>query len=285
MFQRVMARSVSFVGCNEDTCSVGRRHLLVLDGASPLTGLHLTGEKSDARWFAQRVRRRLALLLKEEDTCTRPLEELLLQAVRGLIRRYDSLAPAPLQNADTPSAGLALFRQRGGQIDFYGLGDCIGSVRRRDGQVEILRDPALPGLDERAIGEMCLTAERENISNREARQKIGDILIENRNLKNRPGGYYVLDTTRDWVGHGVERTFDAAEIESLAVMTDGFAQLCEFSLVPGYAQLHERLLQGEANALFRLLTETMQNDPDYQRYPRFKLLDDTTAAAVRVLPD
>lgn len=263
---------------------MGARHLLVLDGASPLTQLRLTSEGSDARWFAQRVRRGLVRLLQEEKSRDRPLEALIRQAAEPAARRYHLLSGGPLPDAEQPSAGLALFRQRGDQIDFYGLGDCTGLVRYGDGRVEVLRDESLSRLDGEAIQAMCAAAEQKGISIQQARRSINDILIQNRGLKNRAGGYYVLDMTGRWVGHGISRSFSAPAVESLAVLTDGFAQLCEFSILSDYAQLHEKLLRGEMNALFRMLFDALDADPDYSQYPRFKLRDDTTAAVVRVLP-
>ena len=81
-----------------------------------------------------------------------------------------------------------------------------------------------------------------------------------------------------------ERTAElpAGECRSICAYSDGFAQLMQF--VPQWdgAALHRQVMEQGAQALLDRLYDMQEQDREMLRVPRFKLRDDTTAAAAEI---
>ena len=264
---------------NEDAVGHGKNYCFVMDGASCLSGTNVVDPGSDAAWMADKVCRGLCQLLDAEDP--RPTGELLRQVVAQVREEYVQALQAKGIDApeDSPSAGLALFRQRNGKLEFFGLGDCVGVARFADGRVFCWKDNGLAALDHQVIEEMVRLHASTGISVREAKEACGDILIRNRNLRNQPDGYWILDLlTDDGIDNACEATWDLTRPVCVGAFSDGFAQLTEvFGLYPDCAALFEEVQRDDMEEMFRNLCAIQDADPEYNGYPRFKHRDDTSA--------
>jgi len=180
---------------------------------------------------------------------------------------------------DSPSAGIALFRQRNGRLEFFGLGDCVGVATLPDGRTFCAMDRNLSMLDRRVIEQMVDIHQRTGVSIREAKRSCSDLLLHNRNLRNKPGGYWILDLlTDEGIGHAREESWELTGPIRVGAFSDGFAQLAEvFRQYQDYAELFRAMQKNDLEEMFRRLCALQDADPDCNAYPRFKHRDDTSA--------
>ena len=139
---------------NEDAIGWGKDYCFLMDGASCLSGKNVIDPVSDAAWMVTRVRNSLCALLDAGDP--RPTGELLLQIMAQVRAEYTGALQSQNIDApeDSPSAGFALFRNRKGRLEFFGLGDCVGVAKLPDGENFYSLDLNLPNLDHQVLEQM-----------------------------------------------------------------------------------------------------------------------------------
>lgn len=264
---------------NEDAVGYGRNYCFVMDGASCLSGKNVVDPISDAAWMVGTVRDRLCELLDRDDP--RSIGELLRQVVARAREEYaralrDKRIEAP---EDSPSVGFALFRQRKDKLEFFGLGDCVGVAKLPDGRTFCSLDRDLTNLDHQVLERMVSIRKRTGVSVREAKKACSDLLIHNRNLRNKPGGYWVLDLlSDDGINHAREKTWALTEPVCVGAFSDGFSMLTEvFGQYQDYGALFDAMRENDLEEMFQHLRALQDADPDCNDYPRFKRGDDTCA--------
>ena len=261
----------------EDRIGFGPDYLFVIDGASGLDAVHLTDAASDAAWLANKTGELLELNLPDPDLDLRDILEAIADALR---QEYDYLSFAQQIAADYPSAGLAIVRRRYNQLEYLGLGDCTAVFQLTDGTFTVQRETALTSLDAAAISEMVNQASLRNCTVLEARPFIQDLLVENRNLRNKEGGYWIFDPSGIGIPHCRYFCRPISEVASVTLMTDGFAQLADtFREAIDFPDLHRQGLSEGLSSLGKRLFALQEEDPQCNRYPRFKLRDDTCAVS------
>ena len=167
-------------------------------------------------------------------------------------------------------------------MELFQLGDCGASLERTDGSVLVWQDQVLARLDEAALEQMTAHRKQTGCTMEEARRWASPILQKHRALHNRPDGYWVLDPTGAGIAHARTAELPAGECRSICAYSDGFAQLMQF--VPQWdgAALHRQVMEQGAQALLDRLYDLQEQDREMLRVPRFKLRDDTTAAAAEI---
>ena len=264
---------------NEDAVGYGRNYCFVMDGASCLSGKNVVDPLSDSAWMAQKVRDGLCDLLDQNDP--RPTRELLQQIVAQVREEYVCALQSKGVDAptDSPSAGFALFRQRNGKLEFFGMGDCVGVAKLPDGSVFCAVDHNLQKLDHTAIAQMVEIRRQTGVSMREAKDACNDLLIQNRNLRNQPGGYWILDLlTDEGIQNAYEKSWELNQPVCIGAFSDGFAQLAEvFHKYPDDISLFRAMQENDLEEMFRRLCALQDADPDCNECPRFKHRDDTSA--------
>ena len=271
----------------EDAVGCGRRFLFAMDGASGLTGSRLMDAGTDAAWFAAGVREGLCRELERDDS--RPTGEILGAVTAALRRAYEARAAALGAEVppDAPSAGIALFRELAdGTVEFFGLGDCVGVVRTRDGRTSWSCDTALPALDGAVIARMAALHKAGGCTVLEAREQCGELLLRNREKRNTPGGYWILDPSGAGIPHARVLRWRSEEVESVSAFSDGFAQrVSPFRLEGDWGLLHDRMTKTPLETLLAQLYDAQDADPDGNRFPRLKFRDDACALWAKVLPE
>lgn len=270
----------------EDRIGWGKGYCFVMDGASGLGGKNIMDEDSDAAWFVEQLKKELCYRLDREDP--RPTEELLEEIIAGLEQQYQKTAETKGLTIppDSPSAGIAMFRERNGKLEFYGLGDCVGTVDFADGTGTVLTDTALPELDHGVIAEMIRIHQETGVTVLEARKQCNDLLLENRNKRNRQGGYWILDISGAGVRHGLQMSWKLTAPATVTAFSDGFAQLADlFKQYEDYRRLGWAMTKTPLKKLYDMLYRMQEDDPDANAYPRFKLRDDTCALWGRFCPE
>ncbi len=277
-----LAQEICYPGnpanANEDAVGWGKDYCFVLDGASCLSGVNVMDCGSDAAWMVQKVTSALCSRLDQNDP--RPTGEILGEIVADLRQEYVSaLRSRGLhQPDDSPSAGFALFRKRQGRLEFFGLGDCVGVAALPGGSFVSL-DTNLPNLDNSVLEEMIRIHLKTGVSMLEARKQCNAMLLENRTKRNTPGGYWILDlVSDDGLSNAREFSWEIEGPVRVGAISDGFAQLAEmFGIYRGYTGLFEAMQTTDLEEMFLTLCKAQDADPDCNRYPRFKLRDDTSA--------
>ncbi len=267
------------VSANEDGVGHGKDYCFVLDGASCLGGKNVIDPLSDAAWMTRNVIDALCSLLDKGDS--RPTKELLYEAISPLRKKYvEALQKKGIEAPkDSPSACFALFRKRGGKLEFFGLGDCVGVAKLPSGENFWSLDKNLPALDNQVLLKMQEISKSTGISILEAKKACNDMLIENRLLRNKQGGYWILDLLSDeGIENAREFSWDLTKPVIAGAFSDGFAQLCEvFGQYEGYTKLFEAMQKNDLEEMFARLCALQNADADCNEYPRFKLRDDTCA--------
>lgn len=264
---------------NEDAIGFGRNYCFAMDGASCLSGRNVVDPVSDAAWMALKVRDGLCALLDAGDP--RPTGELLKQVMAPIRAEYIRACNSKGVEApeDSPSAGFAMFRQRDGRLEFFGLGDCVGVAKLPDGSDFWWLDQKLPALDRQVLEKMHMLHQSAGISMAEAKKACTDLLIYNRNLRNTPDGYRILDLLSDTgIENATEMAWDLTAPVCVAAFSDGFSQLTEvFGIYEDYSAQFEAMRHNDLEEMFRRLCALQDADADCTGYPRFKCRDDTCA--------
>jgi len=264
---------------NEDIACSGKNYCFVIDGASCLSGVNVMDSGTDAAWMVQRIAAELGGLL-ERDTQT-PTEVLLRTLIADLRQQYlQALAKRGIaEPQDSPSAGIALFRKRQGKLEFFGLGDCVGVAQLPNGESFVSLDEQLVNLDNTVLNEMGRIHEETRIPVLQTRQMCNDLLLANRMRRNHPGGYWILDLlTDDGLDNARQYSWELSQPIRVGAYSDGFAQLAEnFGLYSGYTDLFAAMQEKNLNQMYAQLLQAQDEDPDCNKYPRFKLRDDTSA--------
>lgn len=273
MFRDIQAVTRAGLHANEDAVGAGKDFLFVVDGATGLSHRNYMDPRSDARWFAGQTARLLQELLPDRNLS---LSDILHTAMDTVLRRWDGPAEA------LPTAAIAVWRCRGDELELLRLGDCGASAEKADGSVLCWQERELTRLDALVLEQMLTRCRDTGCTMEEARRWATPILQKHRALHNTPEGYWTLDPTGVGIDHAQTARLPLRECRSVCAYSDGFAQLIHF--MPGWdaAALHRMLLEQGAQKLMDNLFEKQEQDRDMLLVPRFKLRDDTTAAAARI---
>ncbi len=264
---------------NEDIACSGKNYCFVIDGASCLSGVNVMGGSSDAAWMVQKIAAELGDLL-QSDMQT-PTQVLLGRLVADLRKQYlQALEKQGItEPADSPSAGIALFRARQGKLEFFGLGDCVGVAQLPDGESFVSFDEQLINLDNGVLKQMYQLHKQTGVCVLQARHLCNEQLIENRAKRNRAGGYWILDLlTDDGLKNARQYSWPLTQPIRVGAYSDGFAELSEhFGIYRDAKALFAAMQETDLNKMYAQLKQVQDNDPDCNAYPRFKLRDDTSA--------
>ena len=279
----VLKQSICYPGygsrANEDAIGYGRNYCFVMDGASCLSGKNVVDPISDAAWMAGKVRDGLCALLDADDP--RPTAELLRQVMSQVRQVYlHALREQGVDMPeDSPSAGFALFRVRNGMLEFFGLGDCVGTAKLSDGTNFWSLDQNLPALDQQVLDRMHALHKQTGITMQEAKKSCTDLLLHNRNLRNKPGGYWILDLlSDDGIENATQMSWALTSPICVGAFSDGFAQLTDvFGKYEDYTDLFEAMQKNDLEDMFDCLCALQDADADCTNHPRFKRRDDTCA--------
>lgn len=181
-----------------------------------------------------------------------------------------------------PSAGLAWVEFHDEYIDIFTIGDCEVCIVKKDNDIIRIMLDDLSRLDSKAIEEMTHISNTENISIKEAREHINDLLISNRLLMNKNNGYAIFTPDDNPNFKYLKRTFKTKDIKEIYLYTDGFAD--SFKTFKLYKNIEDLILSNHTlEDIVSSIEEQSVNDYLYNKYPRFKLLDDITVVKINLV--
>ncbi|MGV4888452.1 hypothetical protein ACSR0Z_17895 [Streptomyces viridosporus] len=178
-----------------------------------------------------------------------------------------------LANPGTPSATVAILRQRHGVLDHLVLADSPVVFEGAEGHTVItdLRvDDVL--LDLRAEVE---SHETHTQGHREALQRL---VLAQREVRNTPDGYWVAGATPEAARHSLTGSTKLQEVRSAAVMSDGVSRLVTEYGMATWKEIFTTLRTDGPRGLIESVRKTEATDPTGRRWPRYKSGDDATVA-------
>lgn len=264
---------------NEDYAAVGSTYAVLLDGASGITGARvLPGHSgSDAQWFSNFVGGRICKYLDLSCGIVDSIR-LAVDDSRDYIGEHGVTDDKDL----FPSSTLVVASVSGDSVDIVSLGDSPVFIGLKDGSLESMSDSRIAELDQTAIDAMVDRSRGRAMTGMQKRAAVNDILLANRQLKNKPEGYWILDPTGVALEHLIVMQFSVEDIDYVCAMSDGLERAFDlFGLVDPAAFLAKATRESFDELLVRLRAEETL-DPGFDRYPRLKLHDDASCFMLRL---
>ncbi|MCX5103656.1 protein phosphatase 2C domain-containing protein [Streptomyces sp. NBC_00439] len=262
---------------SEDRIHQAPAAVVVLDGVSTVSD-----DEPRGGWYAQTLGEHLTAGLTDEPDAD--LRHLLETALAAMVHDHDLVPGA------SPAATVSIVRHHGDRIDTLVLADSPVAAFTTSGQVHQVHDDRLARLvadrPERAAYRAALRSGRgfQNPEHRALLQQLRahQLLHVNRDV---PGGYWVAEAIPEAARHAVVRSWPAADIADILVMTDGASSGVEdYGLYSNWEEMaHACRTQGPGNVV-RSIHEAEAEDPDGQRWPRYKRHDDKALAHLRLIP-
>ena len=264
---------------NEDYVAVGSTYAVLLDGASGITGTRVLPHHfgSDAQWFSHFVGGRICEYL---DASCGVIDSIRLAVddSRVFIGEYGVTDNEDLH----PSSTLVAASVAGDLVDIVSLGDSPVFISLIDGSLVTMSDSRIAELDQAAVDAMVDRSRGRAMTGVQKRAAVNDILLANRQLKNKPDGYWILDPTGVALDHFNVMQFSVEDVDYVCAMSDGLERAFDlFGLADPAAFLAKATRESFDELLVRLRAEERQ-DPDFDRYPRLKMHDDATCFMLRL---
>lgn len=271
----------SYLGKNEDCVGVSNKYIFVIDGATCLNEVRIFEEySSDAQWFANKT----SEYLKNLDDETLSISQILNNAMIEIKKQFDyKCIEKGINIIDYPSAGICVFREIGEYIECFRLGDVLGIIEYNNRSIKLLQEKNLIKLDQIALKKQIEISKSKKITVKEAKIFINDILIKNRNLMNKSNGYFILEPKGEGIKYGETTRINKSDIKSLACMSDGYSCIVDtYKIVKDYIELIKLLNNGKYKELFKEMDKEQKNDKEYNKYPRFKMRDDSSIVFAKI---
>lgn len=245
----------------EDFTRVTPTSLAVVDGATSL------GDGAPTVAFSRGI---ATHLVQELDAGVRGVA-----AYTNAVRRAVGATEHDFNGASASAAAAHLHE---GHLSISCIGDCTVLVRYTNGNVVKFCDNKVRRVDDLAKGHLVSTAARIGVTPREARPHIQSVLQANRSMINTPSGYWALDPTCSGVREGVhEVSLRIDAVTEVAVFSDGLGAALELGIRSAETLL-DSLRNGDVQHVCAEIRATLDEDEDYVMYPRFKHVDDMSAA-------
>jgi hypothetical protein len=256
---------------NEDFVAAAPEGVVVLDGASVPAGLEI-GCHHGTAWFVQQLGTTLLTLLVTEPN--RPLAAVLSQAIADVAGRHADTCD--LTHPGTPSAAVAILRERRQLVDYLVLADAI-VVLDLPGGVQVVTDDRLAQLATVEHAAM----HQQPTGTAVHRQRYAELMTELQRQRNSDDGYWVASSNPQAAEHALGGTVDRGELRRAAVLTDGATRLADRFGLLDWAGLLGVLHSSGPASLIEQVREAERSDPEGRRWPRSKRHDDATAVFCR----
>lgn len=264
---------------NEDYVAVGSTYAVLLDGASGISGTRVLPHHSgsDAQWFSHFVGGRICDYLD----ASRGIVDSIRLAVDDS-RAYIGVHGVTDNEELFPSSTLVAVSVSGDSVDIVSLGDSPVFIGLKDGSLVTMSDVRIAELDQAAVDAMVDCSCGCAMTGVQKRVSVNDILLANRQLKNKPEGYWILDPTGVALEHLNVMQSSVEDIDYVCAMSDGLERAFDlFGLADPAAFLATATRESFDELLVRLRAEE-KLDPDFDRYPRLKLHDDASCFMLRL---
>ncbi|MDE7168150.1 MAG: hypothetical protein K2O28_04800 [Clostridia bacterium] len=251
---------------NEDRFINGRNYSIVLDGATPLK---ISGQFNEARWLVDYFKNNIK---RHSGNIKSRLSKLCQDAYHNL--------PIEIKDEDyLPSASACWVEWNNDTIDIGILGDCEVTAVTYEDEYFRFYDDRLRVLDNIALNEMVAAAHKHGTTFLEARKYINDLLIKHRKLINKPNGYSAIALSPN--AKICERAYSIKRdnIKTLYLYSDGFSQAFEnLGIYKTHTEMFKQIESVDAE-IAKIVAASF-SDPNCNKHPRFKVIDDITVVKI-----
>jgi Protein phosphatase 2C len=182
---------------NEDLVLGGPDFVVVLDGATAPPGVN-SGCRHNVAWLVGQLGGHLVAPLLGKSTAS--LADILADAINGV--RTDHVDTCDLSNPDSPSSTVAMVRVGEREVEHLVLADSPVVLRSPDRRVTAVEDNRIDRLPEYTLAAV-------------------------RRWRNLPGGFWVASTEPKAAYEAVTGCTPRAEVETVALLTDGASRFVE----------------------------------------------------------
>ncbi|MBH1937828.1 protein phosphatase 2C domain-containing protein [Streptomyces sp. AV19] len=266
-----MASAQGAGAANEDSVHVSPTGVVVLDGLSAPQDLPM-GCIHGTPWFVRQLGARLINLIGDNAVALR-------EALRTAIAEVNDLhrGTCALDQDAVPATTVVMVRERDDVLDYLVLSDNVLVLDLGDEGVQTVTDKRV----EEVAGEEMRAALQGPTGTPEHAARVSALVTVQRQLRNRPGGYWVASTNPAAADEAITGTVELGQVRQAALLTDGASRLADSFGALSWVQLLD-LLRTEGPAALIARTRAVElADPVGERWPRFKQSDDATAAYVR----
>ena len=250
---------------NEDWAMASRDVIVVLDGATARID---TGCHHGIAWYVEKLGTELMAGVAVEPR--RSLRDVLADSIRDVAAMHPE---CDLTHPGTPSAGVAVVRLDGDDLDYLVLADTVIAVQMSTGS-RVLTDDRVA----RVAGDERAAATALPINSDERKEALQQMKRREQEFRNRPGGFWVAAANPEAANHALAGSVPIADSTAVAVLTDGAARcVVPFALITWDDAL--RILDAAGPAeLIREVRKIESSDPAAERWRRAKRSDDATVA-------
>jgi hypothetical protein len=250
---------------NEDWVASTPTLAVVLDGLST-AGLD-TGCRHGVPWYVARLGGQLVAALTDADTS-------LTAGLASALEQVAALHPeCDLRNPGTPSATVAILRERQGFLDHLVLADSPIVLEGPEGHTvctDLRVDEILP--------EMRAEVERHETHTPEHQEALRRFVTAQRQTRNTPTGYWVAAASAEAAEHALLGSVATKDVRAAAVLSDGASRLVTEYGMATWPEVFAMLRTGGPQELIAAVRKVEATDPTGRRWPRYKSGDDASVA-------
>ncbi|WP_108999716.1 protein phosphatase 2C domain-containing protein [Streptomyces rishiriensis] len=252
-------------GPNEDWVAGTPTLAVVLDGLST-AGLE-TGCQHGVPWYVAHLGSQIVSALAESNT---PLTVGLASA----LERVAALHPqCDLSNPGTPSATVAILRERQGFLDHLVLADSPVVLDGHQG-ISVITDLRV----DQILPELKAEVARHETHTAGHKQALRDLVTAQRETRNTTTGYWVAAADPEAANHALTGTVPVGDVRAAALLSDGAACLVTDYAMSTWPEVFTTLRTVGPRGLIDTVRKVEATDPRGQRWPRYKSGDDAAVA-------
>ncbi|MFJ8110052.1 hypothetical protein [Streptomyces sp. NPDC096132] len=250
---------------NEDWVAGTPALAVVLDGLST-AGLD-TGCRHGVPWYVGHLGSQLVAGLADPETS-------LTAGLAGALERVAALHPGcDLGNPGTPSATVAILRQREGFLDHLVLADSP-IVLEGHGNYTVLTDLRV----DEVLPELRAEVEQYETHTTEHQEALQRFVTAQRQTRNTSTGYWVAASGPDAADHALTGSVPDQDALAAAVLSDGASRLVTEYAMATWSEVFTALRTGGPRELIDTVRKVEATDPTGRRWPRYKSGDDASVA-------
>ncbi|MEU1922596.1 hypothetical protein ABZ742_20850 [Streptomyces albogriseolus] len=199
----------------------------------------------------------------------------LTNGLASALERVAALHPdCDLANPGTPSATVAVLRQRHAELDYLVLADSPVVLEEAGGDHTVITDLRVDDV----LPELRAEVESYETHTPEHREALRRLVLAQRQVRNTQDGYWVAAAKPEAAQHCVTGSTKLGDVRSAAVMSDGVSRLVTEYSTATWEQVFSTLRMEGPNGLIASVRKTEAMDPTGRRWPRYKSGDDATVA-------
>lgn len=251
---------------NEDWVGGSPDLVVVLDGLST-AGLS-TGCRHGVPWYVAHLGGYLMAALADPSMRLPDGLATALERVAGLHPECDLADPG------TPSATVAVLRQRHAVLDYLVLADSPVVFEEAEGGHTVITDLRVDDV----LPELRAEVESHETHTPGHRDALQRLVLAQRLVRNTPDGYWVAGANLEAAKHCLTGSVELRDVRSAAVMSDGVSRLVTEYKTATWGEIFATLRAEGPRGLIEAVRKTEATDPTGRRWPRYKSGDDATVA-------